>query len=248
MLPGGYAVDWLAAGTYDRSVGLSLFTFQVTHKIEANTDVERDYVLATVTGGSDVAVEVIRDFSTGYHCRNGGGDLIQTDGHLPVVDVRRADARVVPESRHIHSQHKRPAQTVFGAILALLRGTVILVIGAAELLGQPQVLTGEPSATTDPVPLTVVAALFLVFALGDIGAALAVMSGHNGARILLMSSSVVAVITAFIDNANDSDVITLQASPTVGISILILLALSSHRSRDFATRPLPALPLPATAG
>ena len=35
MLPGGYAVDWLAAGTYDRSVGFSLFTFQITHKIEA---------------------------------------------------------------------------------------------------------------------------------------------------------------------------------------------------------------------
>ena len=26
QLPGGYAVDWLAAATYDRSVGLSLFT------------------------------------------------------------------------------------------------------------------------------------------------------------------------------------------------------------------------------
>ena len=33
MLPGGYAVGWLAAGTYDRSVGLSWFTLQITHKI-----------------------------------------------------------------------------------------------------------------------------------------------------------------------------------------------------------------------
>ena len=45
MLPGGYAADWLAAGTYDRSVGFSLFTFQITHKIEANTDIERDFVV-----------------------------------------------------------------------------------------------------------------------------------------------------------------------------------------------------------
>jgi hypothetical protein len=29
--PGGLAVDWPAAGTYDRSVGLSLFTLQITH-------------------------------------------------------------------------------------------------------------------------------------------------------------------------------------------------------------------------
>ena len=28
MLPGGYAVDWLAAGTYDKMSGLSLFTLQ----------------------------------------------------------------------------------------------------------------------------------------------------------------------------------------------------------------------------
>ena len=33
MLPGGIPADWLAAGTYDRSVGLSLFTLQVTHKV-----------------------------------------------------------------------------------------------------------------------------------------------------------------------------------------------------------------------
>jgi hypothetical protein len=32
-------------------------------------------------------VDVIADFSTGYHARNGGGS-IRTDGDLPVVDVR----------------------------------------------------------------------------------------------------------------------------------------------------------------
>ena len=52
MLPGGYAADWLAAGTYDKSVGFSLFTFQITHKIEANTDIERDFVVSTVIEGS----------------------------------------------------------------------------------------------------------------------------------------------------------------------------------------------------
>ena len=42
----GYVVDWLAAGTYDRSVGLSLFTLQITHKIEEDTDVERDFIVS----------------------------------------------------------------------------------------------------------------------------------------------------------------------------------------------------------
>ncbi|MFB8386240.1 LssY C-terminal domain-containing protein [Microbacterium sp. NPDC055910] len=89
LLPGGRRVDWLAAGTFDTSVGLSLFTLQVTHRIDADTDVERDHIVKTVTGADPrVTVDVIRDFSTGYHSRNGGGDSIRTDGDLPIVDVR----------------------------------------------------------------------------------------------------------------------------------------------------------------
>ena len=49
LLPGGRRVDWVAAGTFDTSVGLSLFTLQITHKIDAETDVERDHIVATVT-------------------------------------------------------------------------------------------------------------------------------------------------------------------------------------------------------
>ena len=60
-------VDWLAAGTFDRAVGLSLFTLQVTHRIDADTDIERDHIVATVQELPGVAVDVIRDFSTGYH-------------------------------------------------------------------------------------------------------------------------------------------------------------------------------------
>ncbi|GLI27074.1 hypothetical protein ARHIZOSPH14_13160 [Agromyces rhizosphaerae] len=90
LLPGGYRVDWLAAGTFDRAVGLSLFTLQVTHKIDADTDIERDHIVATLAGADPaVRVTVIRDFATGYHSRNGGGDTIRTDGDLPIVDVRR---------------------------------------------------------------------------------------------------------------------------------------------------------------
>ncbi len=48
-----------------------------------------DHIVATVTAGDPrVTLDVIRDFSTGYHARNGGGDSIRTDGDLPVVDVR----------------------------------------------------------------------------------------------------------------------------------------------------------------
>ncbi len=89
LLPGGRRVDWLAAGTFDTSVGLSLFTLQVTHKIDADTDVERDHIVSSMTAADAlVRVDVLADFSTGYHARNGGGDSIRTDGDLPIVDVR----------------------------------------------------------------------------------------------------------------------------------------------------------------
>ena len=95
LLPGGARVDWLAAGTFDRAVGLSLFTLQVTHKIDADIDVERDHIVRTVRDANPtVAVDVLRDFSTGYHSRNGGGDTIRTDGDLPILDVGESPVSV----------------------------------------------------------------------------------------------------------------------------------------------------------
>ncbi|BDZ44441.1 LssY C-terminal domain-containing protein [Naasia aerilata] len=89
LLPGGARADWLAAGTYDRSVGLSIFTLQITHKIDADIDQERDHIVATIlAGSSEVERTVIRNFSSGFHSRNGGGDAIATDGDLPILDVR----------------------------------------------------------------------------------------------------------------------------------------------------------------
>lgn len=88
LLPGGARVDWLAAGTYDTAVGLSLFTLQVTHRIDANIDIERDHIVKTVVDANPEARDrVLEDFSTGYHSRNGGGDSIRTDGDLHIIEV-----------------------------------------------------------------------------------------------------------------------------------------------------------------
>ena len=92
MLPGGLSVDWVGAGTYDRSVGLSLFTFQITHKIADRTDEERDFIIETLRSANAVeSVHVILNYSSGYHHRNGGGDAIRTDGHLPIIDLHPPD-------------------------------------------------------------------------------------------------------------------------------------------------------------
>ncbi|MFT4147819.1 MAG: LssY C-terminal domain-containing protein [Micrococcaceae bacterium] len=86
MLPGGFKVDWVGAGTFDRSVGLSMYTLQITHKIAERTDEERDHIVKTVADtGMISGVEVIKNFASGYHHRNGGGDTIVTDGDLPII-------------------------------------------------------------------------------------------------------------------------------------------------------------------
>jgi hypothetical protein len=87
-LPGGYQADWLAAATFDEHVGLSLFTGQVTHKIDGNVDEERDHVVATLKDVNAIKKnDEIEHFTSSYHSRNGGGDSIHTDGALPFVTL-----------------------------------------------------------------------------------------------------------------------------------------------------------------
>ncbi|MGP9695435.1 LssY C-terminal domain-containing protein [Brachybacterium sp. AOP25-B2-12] len=94
VLPGGYRAQWLAAGTYDRAVGFSMFTLQITHKIDEDIDVERDYIIDTLRyADPEIPVVVIEEFSTAYHHRNGQGDRVRTDGDLPVVDLTGARER-----------------------------------------------------------------------------------------------------------------------------------------------------------
>jgi hypothetical protein len=88
-LPGGYKADWLAAATFDNNVGLSLFTGQVTHKIDANVDQERDFVVETLQEANRIiSIEDVRHFTSSYHARNGGGSFIHTDGTMPFVTIK----------------------------------------------------------------------------------------------------------------------------------------------------------------
>lgn len=87
-LPGGYQADWLAAATFDENVSLSLFTGQVTHKIDADVDQERDFVVDTLrTAHVTTSVDFVEHFTSSYHSRNGEGNAIHTDGTLPFVTL-----------------------------------------------------------------------------------------------------------------------------------------------------------------
>jgi hypothetical protein len=83
-------------------VGLSLFTFQITHKIADRTDEERDFIIDTLRSANAVeSVHIILNYFSGYHHRNGGGDAIRTDGHLPIIDLHPPERlrRAGPASR-----------------------------------------------------------------------------------------------------------------------------------------------------
>jgi hypothetical protein len=79
------SADWLGAATFDRGVGLSLFTLQVTHHIGPNVDSERDTVghILQAIGGRASGSEPSR-LSPGQWHRNGGGDKYRSDGLIKV--------------------------------------------------------------------------------------------------------------------------------------------------------------------
>ena len=106
-LPGGFQADWLAAATFDKAVGLSLFTLQITHKIDENIDIERDHVVDTVRAAcTSVEVDVIPDATSAYHSRNGGGDRVQTDGSLPVIEANLVSEEHLNRRENLALQHK----------------------------------------------------------------------------------------------------------------------------------------------
>ena len=253
LLPGGVAVDWLAAGTYDRSVGFSLFTLQITHKIDEHTDDERDHIVRSVSDADpSAAVRVIRDFSTGYHTRNGGGDEIATDGDLPIVDLRGTPVPGVAVPRlPSDSRNRRPAPTIIGAALvagralaaaALAMSFVLFPAEHLEPLLQPAGGSGTGTGaglTADQAQLVLYVSLAVVvlFALAELLLAWLVFLGRNWARTLTMAVSTVAIGLQVIDVANGGPGITLQTNlPGLTLDILLILALSSQRSRVYARR------------
>jgi hypothetical protein len=76
---------WVGSATYDRRVGFSHRTGQVTHHIAADVDAERDHLFADLARTGDLAeTYTVDDFHKTRQGRNGGGDPWHTDGKLYV--------------------------------------------------------------------------------------------------------------------------------------------------------------------
>jgi hypothetical protein len=234
LLPGGHRVDWLAGGTYDRRVGLSLFTLQITHKIDADIDVERDFIVTSLCDAEPAAtVEPLVDFTTGYHSRNGGGDTVHTDGTLPVIDLSRVVPAPGSGSLSLESDEpgRMPFQVLLPAVLTFLLGPVALVNALLAL--------DESSSTFARVLLYAVAALAAISVFFGIR-----MLGRSvwGRRWLLLLSSVIVVTDIVAYETMDDPALSAVYHP--GVMILVVLALSSSAAAGWCTRTAAPIPAP----
>jgi LssY C-terminus len=85
---------WLGAATFDRGVGLSRYTGQVTHHIAPNVDAERNRLIAAlVEAGMVTKLYQVTGVGPTLVGRNGEGDRYWTDGEMHfavlVVDGHR---------------------------------------------------------------------------------------------------------------------------------------------------------------
>ena len=239
VLPGGRSVDWLAGATYDRSVGLSALTFQVTHKIDADIDIERNFVVDDVRwANAEADLGVWPDFFTAYHDKNGGGDRVETDGDLYVLDL---DA-VVPESvdsvelararaADAQANRQRPPQLLVALILIML----LVGVQSAQLIRDPDVgsaaaeladegVAGATGLVYGVVSFFSAAMIATVAALG-----LAAWHGHPRGRIALLATLTLAVLTDMSQvSAVGVRAATASLIVTSGLEVLALLALTAR--------------------
>ena len=79
---------WFGAATFDRSVGLSHTTGEVTHHIGPDVDAERDRIAKQLVSRNWVQEEYWENrFHKQLEGRNGGGDPWHTDGKLVLLEL-----------------------------------------------------------------------------------------------------------------------------------------------------------------
>lgn len=259
-LPGGRRVDWVAAGSYDRAVGLSLFTLQVTHKIGADIDKERDHVVATLRSVEPtLPVEVIKDFSTAYHSRNGGGDMVQTDGNLPIIglghvpdSLPQPDLSAIEEDsdERSHSdrrlRHERRIPRPIGiyaaaALIALLVCQQLLSIirlatdGAGQNQQQTEAMQQLVLLMGGSGALWLVGCAAVLVMVAWIVLGIMIWSGYPGARLTLVILTGFYILYSFQVWVAKGAVIDLRSNLLgLTVSILLLIALTSTPVTEFA--------------
>ena len=140
---------------------------------------------------------------------------------------------------------KRPPSTVAGVLLVFLRVLAGLIVVVSILLDWRNTLKEvdvsvegvESSPELAQAALIGVVILLGVVLVVDAALALFILTGHNWARVTVMAFSAISITGAFIQWWSEDQEITITGSLlTLGLDILILLALSSRSAAAYARR------------
>lgn len=263
LLPGGHRVDWLAAGTYDRSIGVSLFTFQLTHRIDEDTDIERDYIIQAVQHSAEpVRVTVLKDFSSGYHSRNGGGDSIRTDGDLPILELSKVKSQkstlqqfgiIMDGTIHdrLPKNHetllkelwsRRPPQILFGCGLIVIVSLFTIgqmLLDTANWSEFTREMVTETAVSVESANVIILSTMALNFAIVIIELALAgaLLRGSNRARIMLLAVASATIITESLSiTVGRINMAMAFLFVMIGIHIMVVMLFSSDAARFFTDK------------
>lgn len=88
---------WVGAAIYDRKVGLSHTTGQITHHTAADIDTERDKLFDDLKQTDELSeAYIVEGFHKVLRGRNGGGDPWHTDGNLYTGVIKPATPQSSP--------------------------------------------------------------------------------------------------------------------------------------------------------
>lgn len=89
---------WLGSATFDKGVGLSEYTGQVTHDIDPDIDAERDFFSTSLSNAGMVeAVYLVSGVGPTLNGRNGEGSRYFTDGEIRMLTlVKDGQRRSLP--------------------------------------------------------------------------------------------------------------------------------------------------------
>ena len=113
---------WLGASTYDRGVGLSHYTGQVTHRIAPQIDQERAFLIDNLkTAGMVTTQYSISGVGPTLMGRNGNGNLYQTDGDIWIAQlVAKGEKRAEPATVYDQPTFVQMKNTIWDALLPII--------------------------------------------------------------------------------------------------------------------------------
>jgi hypothetical protein len=163
---------------------------------------------------------------------------------------KRAAFEPLAAPEALNPRMRRPAATVAGGVLVLLRAISGAVWGASIVFGLPSWLravagfaNGDNTIPTDDtiddlglsteVFIGLIAVVFLI----QVVFGILLLLGSNAARVIVMIVSTISISAAFVGWWEVGDEITVGTTlVTLALDILVLLALSSRDAAAYARR------------